>query len=236
MNETRNPTGGRNGEQLPLAFGHEAQSGREDLLISDPMSAAVTIVDQWPRWPSPVVVIVGPAGSGKSHLARIWAEKSGAVRIVPQAGGDGVEMASLGPVLFEDADRTAFDETTLFHVINAVRQNDTHLLMTARSWPLSWPIGLEDLKSRLKAATIVEIGEPDDALLGQVLLKLFADRQILVDDKLVDYIVARMERSLNAAMTIVERLDRLALARGKKIGRSLAAEVLNDFANSTPGD
>lgn len=236
MSETRNPAGPKDGEQLPLAFGHEAQSGRDDLLISDPMSAAVTIVDQWPRWPSPVVIIVGPPGSGKSHLARIWAEKSGAITIRPRAGEGAAEKASRAPVLFEDADRMDFDETELFHVINAVRQHGTCLLMTARAWPLSWSVRLEDLKSRLKAATIVEIGEPDDALLGQVLFKLFADRQLLVDDKLVDYVVARMERSLNAAMTIVERLDQLALARGKKINRSLAAEVLNDFANSTQGN
>ncbi len=223
-------------EQLPLALGHQAQSGRDDLLISDPLSAAVTIVDQWPQWPSPVVIIVGPSGSGKSHLAGIWQAKAKAQPILPLTGSDAARLAAHGPVMFEDADRAVFDDAELFHAINAVRQHKTQMLITARAWPLSWPVGLEDLKSRLKAATIVEIGEPDDALLGQVLIKLFADRQLMVDDRLVDYIVHRMERSLNAAMTVVEQMDRIALARGKKVSRAIAAEVLDDFAKLASGD
>lgn len=213
-------------QQLPLAFDHEPQTGRDDLVISDPMSAAVTIVDQWPVWPSPVVILVGPAGSGKSHLARIWSEKSGAVPVQPSAGSLAANQVGAAPLLFEDADRTGFDDTELFHLINAVRQAGSHLLITARSWPVSWPVALADLASRLKAATVVEIGEPDDALLRQVLFKLFADRQLLVDDKLVDYLVARMERSLDAAISLVDRLDKLALSRGRKISRALAAEIL----------
>jgi len=109
-------------------------------------------------------------------------------------------------------------------------------LMTSRLWPMSWPVTLPDLRSRLKAATVVEIGEPDEELLSQVIVKLFADRQLYIDDKLVLYIVNRMERSLNAAQTIVERLDRLALSRGTGITRSLAAEVLNELGNSGSGD
>ena len=109
-------------------------------------------------------------------------------------------------------------------------------IATQQIWPISWPVLLPDLRSRLKAATVVEIGEPDEALLSQVIVKLFADRQLYIDDKLVLYIVNRMERSLNAAQTIVERLDRLALSRGTKITRTLAAEVLNELGNSGPVD
>jgi chromosomal replication initiation ATPase DnaA len=116
----------------------------------------------------------------------------------------------------------------LFHMINAVRAHGRSLLMTARSRPSSWGVVLPDLMSRLKAATLVEIGPPDDALLTQVLFKLFADRQLMIDEKLAAYIVGRMERSLAAAQTIVDRLDRLALARGAKLSRALAAEVLKD--------
>lgn len=219
-------------EQLPLVFGHDPATGRDDLLVSGPLTAAISIVDSWPNWPSPVVVLAGPVGSGKSHLASIWRERSGAVPIVPLAGLEAARQAERGPVVFEDADRVRFDDQELFHVINSVRENGTALLMTSRLWPVSWPVELPDLKSRLKAATVVEIGEPDDELLSQVLVKLFADRQIAVDDRLVQYIVTRMERSLDAAQTIVDRLDRLALSRATRINRSLVAEVLSGLSNA----
>lgn len=218
-------------EQLPLAFSHDPATGRDDLLVSDPLAAAVAMVDAWPHWPSPVVILTGPAGSGKSHLAAIWREKSGAASILPVTGGKASLRAAEGPVLFEDADRVDFDDTELFHVINAVRQHGGSLLMTARLWPMGWPVALPDLKSRLKAATVVEIGEPDEDLLGQIILKLFADRQLAIDEKLVAYIVRRMERSLAAANDIVDRLDRLALSRGTRITRALAAEVLEEEAS-----
>jgi chromosomal replication initiation ATPase DnaA len=212
--------------QLPLVFNHDAAQSRDDLLVADPLSAAVAMVDTWPNWPSPVVILAGPVGSGKSHLASIWREKAGAVDIHPVAGSDAAEQAARGPVVFEDAERKGFDETTLFHVINSVRENGTSLLMTSRIWPMSWNVALADLRSRLKAATVVEIGEPDDALLGQVLVKLFADRQVAVDDRVISYLVARMERSHDSALTLVEQLDHLALSRGVRISRALAAEVL----------
>ena len=216
-------------EQLPLEFRHEAASGRDDLVISDPVSAAASIIDRWPDWPSPVVIITGPEGSGKSHLAEVWVRNSGAVRVRAVPGSDAVTLAGEGPVLVEDADRDGFDETELFHLINAVRSAGTNLLITARSWPMAWGVTLPDLASRLKAATTVEIGPPDDLLLSQILMKLFADRQLLLDDKIIAYIVPRMERSLAAAQAIVERLDRLALARGTRISRALAAEVLGSL-------
>jgi chromosomal replication initiation ATPase DnaA len=216
-------------EQLPLEFRHEAASGRDDLVISDPVSAAASIIDRWPDWPSPVVIITGPEGSGKSHLAEVWVRNSGATRVQAVPGSDAVTLAGEGPVLVEDADRDGFDETELFHLINAVRSAGTNLLITARSWPMAWGVTLPDLASRLKAATTVEIGPPDDLLLSQILMKLFADRQLLLDDKIIAYIVPRMERSLAAAQAIVERLDRLALARGTRINRALAAEVLGSL-------
>lgn len=219
-------------EQLPLDFRHEAASGRDDLVISDPVSAAAGIIDRWPDWPSPVVIITGPEGSGKSHLAEVWLRKSHAARVVPVHGSQAVLRAGEGPVLVEDADREGFDETELFHLINAVRSAGTSLLITARSWPMAWGVTLPDLASRLKAATTVEIGPPDDLLLGQILVKLFADRQLLLDDKIIAYLVPRMERSLAAAQAIVDRLDRLALARGTRISRALAAEVLGSLEQS----
>lgn len=224
----------RRDDQLPLPLGHQPQTSRDDLLVSPSVEAAVAIVDGWPQWPSPIVVLVGPPGSGKSHLAAIWAAESGAQAIHPVQADDAPEIAARGPVLFEDADRLGFDETALFHVINSVRQNGTFLLVTARSRPAAWGVRLPDLASRLKAVTVVEMGEPDDDLLGQVLMKLFADRQLFPDEKLIGYLVARMERSLEIAHRLVDELDRLALARHTRISRALAAEVLEKIgANDT---
>lgn len=223
-------------EQLPLAFDHAPATGRDDLLVSGRLEAAISLIDNWPRWPSPVVILAGPVGSGKSHIAAIWREKSGARDIHPLAGSDAAALAAAGPVIFEDADRRGFDDRALFHVINSVRENGTSLLVTSRLWPMSWPVELADLRSRLKAATVVEIGEPDDELLSQVLVKLFSDRQLAVDEKLIAYIVARMERSLAAAQTIVETLDRVALSRASRINRALALEVLTELGNTLPED
>lgn len=222
-------------EQLPLAFSHQSASGRDDLLVSASLAAAVSLIDEWPNWRSPVVVLAGPPGSGKSHLANIWKNISDARDIHPETGSDAARAAETGPVLFEDADRRGFDETELFHVINSVRQHGTTLLMTSRKWPAAWPVTLPDLRSRLKAVTVVETGEPDEGLLAQVLVKLFADRQLYMDDKLIGYIVNRMERSLDTAQTIVDRIDRLALSRGTRITRPLVAEVLNAMGNAAAG-
>lgn len=191
----------------------------------------MAIIDRWPDWPSPVVILAGPAGAGKSHLAAIWSEKAHARPLVrgETEEADALAAAGLGPVLVEDADRAGFSDAFLFHLINAVRQSGTSLMMTTRFWPAAWEVTLPDLASRLKAATVVEIGAPDDALLAQVIHKLFSDRQLAVDDKVVSYLVTRMERSLAAAQDIVAGLDRLALSRGSRVTRALAAEVLGTF-------
>ncbi len=224
-------------QQLPLEFRHPISSDRADLVVSEPLQAAIGLIDSWPDWPSPVVILAGPTGSGKTHLARIWIDRTGAVDLQVSANdGRALERAAEGPVLIEDIDRRGFDETQLFHLINTVLQNGTHMLITTRAWPAAWSVGLPDLRSRLRAATTVEIGEPDDALLAQVIEKLFADRQIAVDPKVVVYLVHRMERSLDAAQAIVHRMDELALARRCKISRSLAGEVLEEWETGRPGE
>ncbi len=223
-------------EQLPLDFAHQPSNARDDLIVSDPLNAAIHIIDSWPNWPSPVVILAGPTGAGKTHLANIWKENASASAITAFADNQSaLECAAAGAVLIEDIDRVGFDETQLFHLINTVRQNGTSLLITTRVWPAAWPVKLADLRSRLKAAAVVEIGEPDDILLAQVIEKLFADRQIVVDPRIVSYLVQRMERSLDAAQMIVQQMDQLAMARRGKISRSLAAEVLADLEASSYG-
>lgn len=227
MSNNADSPNGDSGEQLPLKFGHPASNARDDLFVSSPVNAAIGLVDRWPDWPSPVVILAGPTGSGKTHLANIWKERASALLIDDLGSGAAARHhTATGPVLIEDIDREGFSETALFHLINSVFQNNSHLLITTRTWPAAWAVDLPDLQSRLKAATVVEIGEPDDALLAHVIEKLFADRQISVDPKIISYLVQRMERSLAAAQAIVHRMDELALARRGKITRALASEVL----------
>ncbi len=219
----------RQPRQLPLDLGSPARLSREDLIVGRSNHAAVDLVDRWPDWPAPVVVVAGPPGTGKSHLVTVWRAGSGAhAASAASIGPEALERAASGPVVIDDCDSGPIDQDGLFHLINAVRGAGTHLLLTARRFPAAWPVTLPDLASRLKAAALVEIDEPDDALLAAVMAKLFADRQVEVEPNVLDYVVRRIERSLSTAIDVVDRLDRAALARKCRISRTLAAEVLSE--------
>ena len=214
--------------QLPLDLSHQVGRSRDDLVVSAANADAAALVDRWPDWPSPVVVLAGPPGAGKTHLAEIWRAQVGAESFpAGRLGADAVAAASLRPVLVEDADTGRLDENGLFHLINAVRAAGTGLLLTARRFPAAWGVKLPDLASRLKAAATVEIHEPDDLLLAGVITKLFADRQVEVEPHVVQFLVRRIERSLATAIRVVERLDRAALEQKSRITRTLAAQTLS---------
>ncbi|ACT57040.1 DnaA/Hda family protein [Candidatus Liberibacter asiaticus] len=216
-------------EQLFFSFPRCLGISRDDLLVHSAIEQAVRLIDSWPSWPSRVVILVGPSGSGKSCLANIWSDKSRSTRFSNIAKSlDSILIDTRKPVLLEDIDLLDFNDTQLFHIINSIHQYDSSLLMTARTFPVSWGVCLPDLCSRLKAATVVKISLPDDDFLEKVIVKMFADRQIFIDKKLAAYIVQRMERSLVFAEKLVDKMDNLALSRGMGITRSLAAEVLKE--------
>ncbi|WP_428674821.1 hypothetical protein [Roseibium sp.] len=215
--------------QLPLDLPHEAALSRDDFLVGASNRAAFELLERWPDWPSPVVVLAGPVGSGKTHIVKAFQEETGAAvisaRDLREVSVEGLVAAPATVV--EDA-HLGVDDTALFHLLNASRQAGKTVLITSRTWPASWKVTLPDLMSRLRAATPVEILEPDDDLLRRVLVKLFADRQIAVDIGVVDYLVVRMERSLEVAMRAVEAIDQEALAGRVKITKPLAGRVLEN--------
>lgn len=216
--------------QLALALGHEESLAREDFLEGPSNAPALTLVDAWPDWPSPVVTLIGPEGSGKSHLAAIWATASGARVIAARALAETSPPAALatGALVIEDLGAGEFDEASLFHVLNLAREEGAFVLLTAHKPPASWNVGLRDLASRLRALPVVALEAPDDALLRSVLVKLCADRQLVVDEATVGYLASRIERSFAAARAAVALLDREALRQQRAVNRSLAADLFRD--------
>ena len=188
-------------------------------------AAALAVVERWPAWPNGALALVGPEGSGKTHLATIWAMRAGAGRYQP---GDDLSALAGKPVLVEDADR-AGDEA-LFHLINRAAA-DGGLLLTARTRPTSWEAALPDLRSRLNALTVAEIGEPDDALLIAVLEALFREKLRRPQPELYEYLLKRMPRSVAAARETVRRLDLAAGEQARPLNRALAREVLDETAD-----
>jgi chromosomal replication initiation ATPase DnaA len=224
-------------EQLVLDLGHRAALGAEDFQVTAANRVAVELIDLWPRWPAAAVYIVGPPRSGKSHLVNVWRHLSGAkVRSASQLDDDAVAMLlERRGLAVENVDRGIGNERALFHLLNLVREHDARLLMTGRVPPGEIKIDLPDLRSRLRAVPVAEIKPPDDALLAALLVKQFADRQLLVDPPVIAYLAERMERSAAAAAEIVEAIDRHALASHRRVTRALASEVLATRTQAVDG-
>jgi chromosomal replication initiation ATPase DnaA len=221
-------------KQLSLDLPHRAALGAEDFLVSKCNRGAVRLIDSWPEWQDNAQLIIGPAASGKTHLVRVWQARSGAETIPPASlGVSTLETMMEGtPLVVEDIDRAGHDEKALFHLLNLAREKRLFVLLSAREAPNRFDCNLPDLRSRLNALPAVRIGVPDDALLKTVMLKHFADRQLAVDPKVLDFLALRIERSLAAAAEAVAAIDRAALGSGRKISRQLVAEVLGTEVSS----
>lgn len=220
--------------QLPLPLPHEPSFAREDFLVGPSNAAALALIEAWPEWPAPLMLLVGPPGAGKSHLAAIFAARAGARRlrgldlgaIDPEAEAHGAALA------LDDADAVGPAEATLFHLLNFARARGVCVLMTARRPPDLWGLATPDLLSRLRLAPVVEIAPPEEELVAAVLTKLFSDRQLGVEPALVAYLARRLDRSLEAARALVEKLDVEALSQAKKVTRAMAAPFLASFLAS----
>ncbi len=216
--------------QLAFALPHAESLSRDNFLEGPANAAGLALVDSWPDWPNRVMLLIGPEGSGKSHLAAIWAEEAGARATSAQALTATAVPGALatGALVVEDLKPAEFDERALFHLLNLAREDGAFVLITARVTPSALPVELRDLRSRLRAVPIVSLLPPDDQLFRALIVKFCADRQLSVDEAVVSFVATRIERSFAAARRAVELLDTEALRLGRPVTRALAAELLRN--------
>ena len=216
--------------QLAFALPHPESLTRDNFLEGPANAAALALVDRWPDWPNRIMLLTGPEGSGKSHLAAIWAEEAGARSISAHALTPTSVPGALatGALVVEDLKPGDFDERAMFHLMNLAREDEAFVLMTARVAPSAFEVELRDLRSRLRAVPTVQLLPPDDLLFRSLIVKFCADRQMSIDETVVSYLASRIERSYAAARRAVDLLDTEALRLGRPVTRALAAELLRD--------
>jgi chromosomal replication initiation ATPase DnaA len=216
--------------QLVLALDHPVSFAREDFLEGPSNAAALSLIESWPDWPNRVMALTGPEGAGKSHLATIWAEAAGARRLSAKSLGetDLPSAFATGALVVEDLEPAGLDERALFHLLNLAREESAYVLVTARAAPSSFAVTIRDLASRLRALPVVALAPPDDALLRSLIIKLAADRQLAVDEALVNYLANRIERSFAAARSAVALLDEEAMRQHRPVTRALAVELFRE--------
>ncbi|MBU2583429.1 MAG: hypothetical protein KJ622_17100 [Alphaproteobacteria bacterium] len=219
-------------QQLVLDLPHRSALGLEDFLVSQSNQAAIDLIDGAVAWPNGAALVVGPSGAGKSHLANVWRAKTGAGSVnAREAGEEAVQAAaSGGRVIVEDLDCGIRDEAALFHLLNIARQGKALVLFTSKLAAGELSITLPDLRSRVKALPMAAIEPPDEALLRAVLVKLFADRQLIVEPGVIGYLIIRMERSMAAANAVVAETDRLGLAMRRRVSKQLVQQALASVA------
>jgi chromosomal replication initiation ATPase DnaA len=216
--------------QLAFVLPHAESLTRDNFLEGPANEAGLALIDRWPEWPNRIMLLVGPEGSGKSHLAAIWAEQAGARSISAHALSATAVPGALatGALVVEDLKSPDVDERALFHLMNLAREEEAFVLITARIPASALQFELRDLRSRLRAVPTVSLLPPDDQLFRALIVKFCADRQLAVDETVVSYLATRIERSYAAVRQAVELLDTEALRLGRPVTRALAAELLRD--------
>ena len=216
-------------DQLVLEFEHRTALGREDFLVADCNEEAIALIDKWPNWSGPAVVLCGERGSGKTHLGAVWCKQSNAVKLDICKLNAAKELIENGfqHFLIEEADKI-FDEKTFLFLYNQIVDLGGTLLLTAGKPPASWQFYTLDLASRLKIAPVINIGKPDDNFIAAVLVKMFMDRQLKIGPDVIRYLLPRMERSLWNANFLVNALDAAALSQQRMVTVPLVRNILNN--------
>ena len=214
--------------QLAFSLPHAESLSRDNFLEGPANAAGLGLIDAWPEWPNRVMWLAGPEGSGKSHLAAIWAEDAGARSTTATTLTAAAVPGALatGALVVEDLQSKEFDERAMFHLMNLAREDEASVLITARVAPSAFEVELRDLRSRLRAVPTVPLLPPDDRLFRALIVKFCADRQMSIDETVVSYLASRIERSYAAARQAVDLLDSEALRLGRPVTRTLAAELL----------
>lgn len=225
--------------QIPLEFGHQPSYAADDYLVADGNAEAFAWLERWPDWGAPGLVIHGPAGCGKTHLVHLWRARADAILLAPADLARADAAALLGDAAccaldgLNDGIASAVAERTALHLHNMVAERRGQMLICAATPPARWRIDLPDLRSRLLALPIVAIRAPDDLLLRALVVKLFHDRQIGIDDEIANFIVARMERSFDGARRLVEAIDRAALTEKRRLTAPLIRKVVDSLGETT---
>ena len=219
-------------QQLVLDLPHRTALGVEDFLVSSANAAAVAVIDGWPDWSHWAIVVTGPKGAGKSHLANVWRSRSNAVRIEAASFNEQAldQLRAAGALAVENLEAGIGDERALFHGLNLAREHKWSILLTSRVAPGDLDVSLADLRSRLRALPMVAIETPDHGLLQGLLVKLFEDRQLAVEPTVIAHLARHMDRSAEAAQRLVSIIDRRALETHRKVTRALASDALTELA------
>lgn len=227
-------------KQIPLPLPHNEAMSADDFLVTSSNREAAVWISKWPAWPAHGFILTGPAGSGKTHLMKLWLSLSGGKQL-SHAHLRNEETAALlaqnAAIAIDDADALAGDkmaEEKLFHLFNRLKEEHTAsghgwLLLTLSRGANLWGFQLPDLRSRLLALPAAALCDPDDQLLEALLIKQFRDRQVTLDSDVVQYLIPRMPRDAAGLRSFVEKLDQQALAEGRKITIALAKSVLENI-------
>ncbi len=221
-------------EQLIFDMASRPALHADNYFISKSNASAVELLDSWPDWRDPSVIICGNEGCGKSHFVNVWRRISGARKIQASELTESLidTLSGCQNLAIEDIDQGLKDETALFHLLNLTKERNNRMILTTRKMPGDFHPTLPDLRSRLRSLPVFTINQPDDHLLKTILLKLFDDRQINIEPDVLDYIFTHIDRSMLSIMEFVKQLDHASMASQKKITKHFARKILNKTTSS----
>lgn len=223
-------------QQLPIDFVHKPFYERQDFMVAKSNLEAIKVIDEWPNWPYFAICIYGHAGSGKTHLAHIFMEnvykKTNSPYKIPCINAKEVKIENIYRyfeenkcLVVENLDEKV-NEEAMFHLYNLYKNEGGYILFTANTAPARLSFKLPDLQSRLNSIPAVEIKEPDTELLSAVIVKQFADRQIVVSPEIINYIINNAQRSFAYITKLIEEVDNISIAKKRAVSIPLIKESI----------